>query len=107
MKKRRTRSEARSEDHWEVVFRKPWCSATKKLVINCARNIEETVMFMSKYSVDTVDTIPTISSMFRTQYTPDFFVAEYYGFRTGSATRHTTHLSSTVLSTVLCDPLLL
>jgi hypothetical protein len=35
-------------------------------------------MFLAKYSLDRNN---TIESMFRTQYTPDFLVAEYYGLR--------------------------
>jgi hypothetical protein len=35
-------------------------------------------MFQSKYSLDRNS---TIASLFRTQYTPDFLIAEYYGLR--------------------------
>jgi hypothetical protein len=35
-------------------------------------------MFLSKYSLDRNN---TIASLFRTQYTPDFLKAEYYGLR--------------------------
>jgi hypothetical protein len=35
-------------------------------------------MFLCKYSLDRSN---TIASLFRTQYTPDFFIAEYYGLR--------------------------
>jgi hypothetical protein len=35
-------------------------------------------MFLSKYSLDSDK---TMSSMFRTQCTPDFFAAEYYCLR--------------------------
>jgi hypothetical protein len=35
-------------------------------------------MFLSKYSLDKDN---TIASLFRTQYTPDFLIAEYYGLR--------------------------
>jgi hypothetical protein len=35
-------------------------------------------MFLSKYSLDRNY---TIASLFRTQYTPDFLIAEYYGLR--------------------------
>jgi hypothetical protein len=41
-------------------------------------SIEKKVMFMSKYSLVRNN---TIASLFRTQYTPDFFIAEYYGLR--------------------------
>jgi hypothetical protein len=33
-------------------------------------------MFLSKYSLDRNN---AIASLFRTQYTPDFLIAEYYG----------------------------
>jgi hypothetical protein len=36
------------------------------------------VMFLSKYPLDRNN---TIASLFRTQYTPDFLIAEYYGLR--------------------------
>jgi hypothetical protein len=35
-------------------------------------------MLLSKYSLDRNN---TIVSLFRTQYTPDFLIAEYYGLR--------------------------
>jgi hypothetical protein len=35
-------------------------------------------MFLSKYSLDRNN---TIALLFRTQYTPDFLIAEYYGLR--------------------------
>jgi hypothetical protein len=35
-------------------------------------------MFLSKYYLDRNN---TIASLFRTQYTPDFLKAEYYGLR--------------------------
>jgi hypothetical protein len=35
-------------------------------------------MFLSKYSLDRNN---TIDSLFRTKYTPDFLIAEYYGLR--------------------------
>jgi hypothetical protein len=35
-------------------------------------------MFLSKYSLDRNN---TIASRLRTQYTPDFLIAEYYGLR--------------------------
>jgi hypothetical protein len=35
-------------------------------------------MFVSKYSLDRNN---TIASLFRTQYTPNFLIAEYYGLR--------------------------
>jgi hypothetical protein len=35
-------------------------------------------MFHSKYSLDRNN---TNASLFRTQYTPDFLIAEYYGLR--------------------------
>jgi hypothetical protein len=35
-------------------------------------------MFLSKYSLDRNN---TIASLFRTQYTPNFLIAEYYGLR--------------------------
>jgi hypothetical protein len=35
-------------------------------------------MFLSKYSLDRNN---TIASLFRTQFNPDFWVAEYYGLR--------------------------
>jgi hypothetical protein len=35
-------------------------------------------MFLSKYSLDRNN---TIALLFHTQYTPDFFIAEYYGLR--------------------------
>jgi hypothetical protein len=35
-------------------------------------------MFLSKYSLERND---VISKMFRTQHTPDLFVAEFYGLR--------------------------
>jgi hypothetical protein len=35
-------------------------------------------MFLSKYSLDRNN---IIASLFRTQYTPDFLIAEYYGLR--------------------------
>jgi hypothetical protein len=35
-------------------------------------------MFLSKYSKDRNN---TIASVFRTQHTPDFMIAEYYGLR--------------------------
>jgi hypothetical protein len=35
-------------------------------------------MFLSKYSLDRIN---TIASLFRTQFTPNFLVAEYYGLR--------------------------
>jgi hypothetical protein len=41
-------------------------------------SIEKKVMFLSKYSLDRNN---TIASLFRTQYTPDFLIAEYYGLR--------------------------
>jgi hypothetical protein len=41
-------------------------------------SIEEKVMFQSKYSLDRNN---GIASLFRTQYTPDFLIAEYYGLR--------------------------
>jgi hypothetical protein len=40
-------------------------------------SIEKKVLFLSKYSFDRNN---TIASLFRTQITPDFLVAEYYGF---------------------------
>jgi hypothetical protein len=40
--------------------------------------IEERIMLLSKYSLDRNN---TIASLFRTQYTPDFLIAEYYGLR--------------------------
>jgi hypothetical protein len=42
-------------------------------------SIEKIVMFLSKYSLDRNN---TISSLYRTQYTPDFLIAEHYGLRT-------------------------
>jgi hypothetical protein len=60
------------------VFRKSKYSATKKSGINCVRSIEKKVMFLSKYSLDRNN---TIASLFRTQYTPDFLIAEYCGLR--------------------------
>jgi hypothetical protein len=60
------------------VFRKPYYSATKKTGINCVRSIEKKVMFLSKIFLDRNN---TIASLFRTQYTPDFLIAEYYGLR--------------------------
>jgi hypothetical protein len=41
-------------------------------------SIEKKVMFLSEYSLDRKN---TIASLFRTQYTPDFLIAEYYGLR--------------------------
>jgi hypothetical protein len=41
------------------------------------KNMEK-CMFLSKYSSEINN---AISSMFRTQYTPDFFVAEHYDLR--------------------------
>jgi hypothetical protein len=41
-------------------------------------SIEKTGMFHSKYSLDGNN---TIASLFRTQYTPDFLIAEYYVLR--------------------------
>jgi hypothetical protein len=41
-------------------------------------SIDKNVMFPSKYSLDRRI---TIASLFRTQYTPDFLIAEYYGLR--------------------------
>jgi hypothetical protein len=35
-------------------------------------------MFLSKYSLDRNN---TIALLFRTQYTPDFLIAEFYGLR--------------------------
>jgi hypothetical protein len=35
-------------------------------------------MVLSKYSLDRNN---TVASQFRTHYTPDFFIAEYYGLR--------------------------
>jgi hypothetical protein len=46
--------------------------------INCVRSIDKKVMFLSKYSLDRNN---TIASLFRTQYTPHFLIAEYYGLR--------------------------
>jgi hypothetical protein len=60
------------------VFRKTKYSATKKSVINCVGSIEKKVMFQFKYSLDRNK---TIASLFRTQCTPDFLLAEYYGLR--------------------------
>jgi hypothetical protein len=37
-------------------------------------------MVVSKYSLDRNNT-GTIASLFRTQYTPNFLIAEYYGLR--------------------------
>jgi hypothetical protein len=45
--------------------------------ILCTKQREK-VMILSNYSTDRNN---TISSMFRTQYTPDFFVAEHCGLR--------------------------
>jgi hypothetical protein len=39
---------------------------------------EKKVMFLSKYSLDRNN---AIASLFRTQYTLDFLIAEYYGLR--------------------------
>jgi hypothetical protein len=41
-------------------------------------SIEKKVMFLSEYSLDRNN---TIASLFRTQYTPDFLMAEYQGLR--------------------------
>jgi hypothetical protein len=45
---------------------------------NCGGSIGKKVVFLSKYSLDTNN---TIASLFRTQYTPDFVRAENYGLR--------------------------
>jgi hypothetical protein len=39
---------------------------------------EKKIIFHSKYSLDRNN---TKASLFRTQYTPDFLIADYYGFR--------------------------
>jgi hypothetical protein len=64
-------SEARSLDPQEVVFHNPQCY--KEIGIYCVQSIWKIVMFYS-FSINN-----TFSSMFRTQCTPDFVVAEYYG----------------------------
>jgi hypothetical protein len=71
-------AEARSLDSQEVVFRKPWCSATTKSGIYYGRNNGKTVMFHSKNALSGNN---TISLLFRTQYNPYFFIAEYYFLR--------------------------
>jgi hypothetical protein len=52
--------------------------ATNKSGINCVGSIEKKVLFLSKYYLEINN---TIASLFRTQYTPDFLIAEYYGLR--------------------------
>jgi hypothetical protein len=42
--------EERSLDPQKEVFRQPWCSATKKLWINCVGNIGKTIIIYYKYS---------------------------------------------------------
>jgi hypothetical protein len=46
--------------------------------INCVGSIEKKVTFLSKYSLYIKN---TIASLFRTQYTPNFLKAEYYGLQ--------------------------
>jgi hypothetical protein len=57
-----------------VVFRYKEIGATIK--------IGKKVIFLSKYSLDRNN---DIFSMFRTQYTPDFFIADHYGLRNTAA----------------------
>jgi hypothetical protein len=59
------------------VFRKSYCSATKKSVVYSVGKIEKVVMFLSKEYLDSNIAFP----LFRTLYTPDFLVMNHYGLR--------------------------
>jgi hypothetical protein len=60
-----------------TVFRKSYCSATKKSVVYSVGKIEKVVMFLSKEYLDSNIAFP----LFRTLYTPDFLVMNHYGLR--------------------------
>jgi hypothetical protein len=62
----------------EIVFRKPYCSATKKSRAYCVGDIEKIVLFPSQ---EYAGRSKTFFSLFCTPFPPDVFVAEHYGLR--------------------------